>query len=179
MEYFKIKTSEVKKKSWNLNFYCTGALVADSIPVHLSRVRFKWSFQQCVWPQLTLCPRHMRKVSLMHTVWRRLQGEPCPGESAYSSIKLQERACWKLLVNRTSGNWRGPDIQVCEHNFPSPLLHLHLSKWTFKNIFINPSTVVLPTYPVCCSISIFLVVLFLYDWLHFICLSQHDRPTHL
>ena len=57
-----------------------------------------------VWPKF-------HPPSLLLAGQRCLQGEPGPGESAYSSIKPQERASsarWKLLVNRSSGNWLAP-----------------------------------------------------------------------
>lgn len=104
--------------SLDLNFSCTRALTANNIPVYLSRVTFKsLVISEAYWATAHVVLESDESftppppLSLLLAGQRCLQGEPGPGESAYSAIKPQERARsarWKLLVNRSSGNWLAP-----------------------------------------------------------------------
>lgn len=87
-------------------------------------------------------------ISAMLTVWHRnkvpllplllhaeqgcLQGESCLVQSAYGSIKPQERACW-TLVNRSSGN--RPSKSMNEHFHP-PVYAVTSKKEHFQRLFI-------------------------------------------
>lgn len=105
------------------------------IPDDLSRVWFEQSAQRHISGASAPIVARLRKRvrPLSSFAWRRLQGERCTGESAYSPVKPQERASWKLLVNTTGGNWHSPRRPSVWTRLSVPAT-LHLCFHYFKRI---------------------------------------------